>query len=370
MVRMKDIAEVCGVSRTTVSLALNNRYGGNVKINEKLRSKIKRTAEKMGYQPNRNAAALTKGRNPAIGIFLPPFRSELVADMVFGMSDSAMEQNYPVFLSSGYTDENFIRFLEKSHKMSSSGIIIYFNFNEAIYNEDFRSKVEKMISTGEIKDFPYNQIEKNNRKFYQTINKYVESGGKVVLLNEVPEIYKNDDCPVKYVACNDEEGGKMAAEHLMERNCRNFYIISSYHRCYRDRCTGYKKALNDAGIECNCLTIWDVSTKTVNTDALKSVFDKIEFKNFPVGLFVPTDFTAITAYEYFKERGLKIGRDIKIIGYDDSEYAKFMEPGLTSIQQHFNQAGSKAMEALMSMLADKDVRSQMIKPELIVREST
>lgn len=371
MVRMKDIADTCGVSRTAVSFALNNRYDGNVKINDALRDKIKRTAKKMGYQPNRNAAALRKGRNPAIGVFLPPYRSELISDLVFGMSDVALEHHYPVFYSSGYSGEKFSQFLENAEKMSNSGIVIYFGFNDTIYQPEFRSHVEAMLKKGTLDNFPYAEIEAKNIEYYRIINDFVSRGGKVMLLNEVPERYKDSQSPVKYVACDDVTGGKIAAEHLCDRGCEQFYVLNTHSRCDRDRAYGFKEYLEAAGVvEYHSFYIWGRTPAELKADSFTAILEQIEPNKKITGLFISSDYMSIPVYDHFKARGIKIGRDIKIIGYDNLESGRYMTPGLTAVRQPFHEAGASAMENLITMLDETDVESQFIMPELIIREST
>jgi LacI family transcriptional regulator len=367
---MKDIADSCGVSRTTVSFALNNRYDGNVKINEALRDKIKRTAQKMGYQPNRNAAALRKGRNPAIGIFLPPYRSELISDMVFGMSDISLKHRCPVFYSSGYTREKFSQFLENAERMSNSGIIIYFAFNDTIYQPEFRSQVDKMIKNGQLDDFPFEEIEAKNNEYYEIINNFATSGGKVMLINEVPEFYQNDDSLVKYVCCDDIEGGRLAAEHLIECDCQEFFMMHTYSHCDRDRLQGFKKCLEQAGKKHTSFAIWGRHTDELSAETFFGALEKVKRGKKAVGLFVSSDYLAITVYEHLKTAGFAIGKDIKIAGYNNLESARYMEPGLTTLRQPFREAGTAAMESIITMLDGGQVKSQVVKPELIIRAST
>ena len=227
-----------------------------------------------------------------------------------------------------------------------------------------------MIKNGKLEYYPYQELDIKNEEYYLAINDFNKCGGKVVLLNEVPEIYKSSDSPVKYVACNDIAGGEIAATHLLERGCESFYIISFYARCFRDRQNGYRGKLAEAGKKCTTFNIWELSSGFVNEKALFDIFNKIKTGKRPIGLFLSSDYVGIPVYEYFKSQGFEIGKDIKIVGYNDLEVTKYMIPGLTSIQQHFQEAGAAAMKTIIAMFDDEAVESQMIMPEIVIREST
>ena len=92
----------------------------------------------------------------------------------------------------------------------------------------------------------------------------------------------------------------------------------------------------------------------------------------PDGIFCLYDYSAITVMRAVSCAGLRIHEDIAIIGYDNIKMSGFLPVPLSSIDTHSQEVGQKAAEILMQKITDPDepFRQVVLKPDLIVREST
>jgi LacI family transcriptional regulator, galactose operon repressor len=366
MVRLKDIAEKTGYSISVVSRALKPTIDKSDTTAKKTKEHIRKVAKKMGYTSNINASSLRRGRTPAIGVFLPPFSSSLVADLVFGLSEVSMECRYPLFYSSGYTVESFAQFLENSERMSNAGIIIYSAFNNMLDEPDYQIKVRQELKNNMISDFPYEQHRRWNQELYNAITLFSKNGGKVVLFNETPVNYDYESLGIRSVCCDDHTGGKLAAEYLLKHNCQSFVCIRNWNRCSHDRFRSFSKYLKENKQKCTDIDFFNM--KELRGYKLSNFLDEafVAVKA-PIGIFITSDTLLLEIYNYCKSRNLEIGKDITIVSYNNQEFVDHLIPAVSSIKQPMREAGKAAMYKMLEMLHEKNTKSELITPELIVR---
>lgn len=367
MVRLKDIAEKTGYSISVVSRALKPNSDKSDTTAEKTKEHIRKIAKKMGYSSNINASSLRRGRTPAIGVFLPPYSSSLVADLVFGLSEESMECRYPLFYSSGYTVESFAQFLENSERMSSAGIIIYSAFNNMLDDPDFQTKVRQELKDNMISDFPYEQQKRWNQDLYNAITLFSKNGGKVVLFNETPINYDYESLGIRSVRCDDHLGGRIAAEYLLAQGIKNFVCIRNWNRCCYDRFRAFSQYLKENKRECVDVDFFN-SKELRDYEYLTRRLDQtFAAAKTPVGIFITSDTMLLEVYDYCRKNNLRIGQDIKIISYNNQEFVNHLKVDVSSIRQPMREAGKAAMRKMVDMLHEKDTKSELIKPELIIR---
>jgi LacI family transcriptional regulator, galactose operon repressor len=367
MVRLKDIAEKTGYSISVVSRALKSNIDKSDTTSKRTKEYIRKIAKKMGYSSNINASLLRRGRTPAIGVFLPPYSSSLVADLVFGLSEASMECRYPLFYAPGYTVEAFSQFLENSKRMSSAGIIIYFAFNNMLDEPDYQEKVRKGLSDKTLPDSFYEYMRRWNQELYDAVTLFAGSGGKVVLFNEIPINYDYESLGIRSVCCNDRVGGETAAEYLLKCNCQSFVCIRNWNRCSYDRFRFFSNCLVENGQKCTDVDFFE--PKELRGDEyLSSYLDKVfTVAKAPVGIFITSDTLLLEVYNYCRNRNFEIGKDIKIVSYNNQEFVSHLSPAVTSIRQPMREAGKAAMYKMVEMLNEKNVKSELIEPELIIR---
>ena len=181
-VTIKDIAREAGVSIASVSRALNGMDG----ISEKKRSRILRVCERLSYTPNGLARSLVKRRTQTIGIIMPDIMSPFYSELMVKASDAAHKRGYQVLLCNSFRELRAERdYLKLLAEHQVEGILIF---------------PIGPRSTESMSEFIHNV--------------------PMVALNEL-----TSQCGIPYVCADEEQAGRIAAEYLISRGCRNLLFV-------------------------------------------------------------------------------------------------------------------------------------------------
>jgi LacI family transcriptional regulator len=123
MTTLKQIAKAGGVEVSVASRALNNKPDLNPRVASTTTEKIRRIANELKYQPNRAAEFLKRGKNPAIGAFLPVFAPSLFKGLVIGITEATAAAGFPVIFHFDLTPDEYRRFLENTPDVAHCGLI-------------------------------------------------------------------------------------------------------------------------------------------------------------------------------------------------------------------------------------------------------
>ena len=325
MASLKDISRDTGFDVSVVSRALSPDPSANARVSTETRAVIAASAARLGFRPNRAAEFLRRGGSPAIGVFIPEYSNRLVADLVIGLSEAAAPLGFPLSLYFGITLESYDLFLDNASDAAHSGIITY--------PFDFKMLSEETIAG--------------------RLESYRSEKGSVLVLN-------SEDTPmgVPALSIDNRFGGELAARRLLARGCRKYL---TYPR-FPGRTEGFVETL---GAEGKTAEILDEKGLRRSLDTLASGKEAC----FPTGLFATTDEHALMAYQAARERGLRVGSEILVIGYDDLCMTAFVDPPLTTVHQPFRELGARAVAKMVNMIYGKDELSEKIQPRLAVRDS-
>lgn len=182
-VTIKDIAREAGVSIASVSRALNGMDG----ISGKKRSRIlRRVCERLSYTPNGLARSLVKRRTQTIGIIMPDIMSPFYSELMVKASDAAHKRGYQVLLCNSFRELRAERdYLKLLAEHQVEGILIF---------------PIGPRSTESMSEFIHNV--------------------PMVALNEL-----TGQCGIPYVCADEEQAGRIAAEYLISRGCRNLLFV-------------------------------------------------------------------------------------------------------------------------------------------------
>ena len=326
MVRLVDIANELQLNVSVVSRALNPAPDKHAVVKAETRELIRSTAEKMGYRPNRQAAFLKKGGNATLLCYLPGSADRLVADLMFGISEAAAREGFPLIFFNGNNSSDFSRFLTQALSSGHSGLLTY--------------------PPGKMDDTARNAFDK-----------YLEKGGKVLMLNAVSNSLKQT-FDIKHpnlvrLDVNDAYGAALAAKHLAERGCKQVLCSQSN---YQLRQESFCTAAQELGMQYADLN-WD----TLNTMVAKDI---------PVGIFATRDADGLNLLAELRIRNFKIGKDVLLVSFDDHNQCVLAVPSLSSVHQPTRQEGRRAVEKLVNMIFGKVENDETINPCLMVRESS
>src|SRR6185436_11670956 len=116
-----------------------------------------------------------------------------------------------------------------------------------------------------------------------------------------------------------------------------------------ERYTGYRRALQEAGIEVEPSLIVHGDGKPEGAEA--PVAGLLALPQPPTALFCYNDMSALGAMRQIRCRGLRIPEDISVVGFDDLYISHYLNPPLTTLRQPMRQMGNMAMEALLQIFA-------------------
>jgi LacI family transcriptional regulator len=330
MSTIREVAKKAGVSYATVSHVINNtRF-----VSPETRSRVQLAMTELNYRPNAVARSLRSGRTNTIGMILPDSSNPYFAEIGRAIEEEAFHSGYSIILCNMELDpakENL--YIEVLLKKQVDGIIF--------------------VATGD--QLPLLDLLKEQ---------------------EIPAVMIDRDLPdvaVDTIITDNQQGGYQATRHLLELGHRRIACITGpSSRIYPSggRITGYRQALEDAGVDYDesivCLGDYHPRSGMVITENLLKDLQR------PTAIFACNDLMALGAIRAAKKAGLRIPEDLSIVGFDNIDLANFINPPLTTISQEQACLGVWATQALVRRITGKNLPylKEKLPTRLIEREST
>ncbi|MWV46774.1 LacI family DNA-binding transcriptional regulator [Paenibacillus sp. HJL G12] len=317
MVSIKDIAKKAGVSISTVSYALN----GSSKVTDETSAKILAIAKELNYVPNAAARTLKKRESKILGVFLTDFKGDVYGELLDGMKEVCNSQGYDLIVCSG----------KQSHRMLP----------------------ERMIDGAVILDHTFSSEE---------LLKYAERNHKIVVLDRELE-HSN----INQVLLDNKAGATLATEFLVEQGHRKIYVVSgpegSYDSTQRMKAV---KMVADRAEDVEWIEIQGDFKKSGGEKAAEQIMQ--EYTE-PVAVFCLNDEMAIGLCNRIADTDFTIGEQIHLIGFDNIELTRYMQPRLATIDYSKRKWGALASEQLIKILSGEKVDHERIYVTLVRGES-
>lgn len=331
---IRDVAKRLNLSITTVSRALD----GYDDVAEETRQRVIQTAHEMGYVPTRAARQLRKKRTDMIGYIMPtsqprfsdPFFSEFIA----GLGDEALNQHFELLISVAPPDEE-------------AEISTYQNW---VYGK----RVDGMIlSRMRQQDWRVNFLESTRFPF-----------------TAFGRTNSNHNHP--HIGVDGETGIRQLVHHLVEQGHQRIAFISAPQTLtlQKDRFAGYLAGLADAGLPFDPSLVAEGDlTRKGGYLAASRLFS---LPAPPTAIIGVNDLTAIGALRAVHEKGLQVGKQIAIAGFDGIEDTEHTHPPLTTVRQPVYEIARQLIRLLVKLIHGEEVQEGqiLIQPELIIRNST
>ena len=329
---LADVAERAGVSRQTVSNAVNNPDLLRPDTLERVQSAI----EEMGYSPNRAARNLRTRTSRLVGLRFTPAQegtaNALMDRFVHSLVEASEEAGYHVLLFPGDDDAPLLG-----------------------YDKLLRSTaVDAFVVTDTYAGTPQSGFLK-------------ERGAPFVTFGRP---WDEPDADHAWIDIDGAHGARLATEHLLEQGHRRVAWLGweKSSRIGQDRRRGWETAVRAAGLDTADLGI----RLTDNVDAARMATHDLLQDPAITAVACASDTLAIGALHACAERGLEPGRDVGVVGFDDSLAAQVTWPGLTSVRQPLEQVAVELVRILHTVLGHKPLtdKGRMLQPELVVRRSS
>lgn len=329
---VKDVAARAGVSLGTVSNVLNRPE----RVSPETRGRVEQAMRDLGFVRNESARQLRNGRSRTLAYVLLDARNPFFTDVAEGAERAAEAAGLSLFLcNSDNRDSRERDYLGHLVEQRVQGILVTPVDAQSTVLDDVR-----------------------------------RNGTPVVIVDRT----RTDDTFCS-VAVDDELGGRLAVEHLVEQGHTRVAFIGGPDTIgqVRDRLEGARKAWADAGLPAEQLVV-------VPTDGLTVVEGRsagervmgIGRQRRPTAAFCANDLLALGLLQQLSTSGFAVPGDLAIVGYDDIEYASAAAVPLTSVRQPRQELGRRAAELVLDEAHDPDhVHEQVVfTPELVARRST
>lgn len=332
MANIRDVAEKAGVSVTTVSHVLNKSR----RVSKELSVKVLAAAKELNYQPNTLARGLRLGQTKTLGLIIPDILNPFFAEASRAIEDVGYSNGYSLIVCNSDLDndkeKNYINTLISKQVDG----VIFISSNSSVEN----------------------------------VKEMVNRGITVVLFDRLL-----DDLLFDNITLDNVEGGYIATKHLISLMHRDIACIMGPLRptLSSERINGYRKAMNEIGLEINNEHIIRGDFKIPS--GYQAMQDLLRSKNPPTAVFACNDLMAIGAIYAIFEAGLQIPRDISIVGFDNIDLSSSLFPPLTTIDHDLKEMAQRMIKIFTDRTHDeekllKSPISHVIKPRLVIREST
>lgn len=309
MVSLKDIAEICNVSVSTVSKALNDKHD----ISADVKKEIQRVAKELNYIPNFMASTLKSKRTKNIGVVLMEktgtnLMHEFFAKILNSFKDTVEERGYFLTFINGTFSPNRMSILEQCKYMSFDGVFLLCG------DMDNPEICELMAS-----NFPIVAID-------------------------------HTDSNISSVLSNNYGDMKRLVEHMYIRGHRRIaYIHGNNSRVTRDRVNAYRDFMKEHQLQVPKEYLYVCSYRDYErSSALTKAV--LALPKRPTAILYPDDLTALGGLKTIDEAGLRVPHDISIAGYDGINMVNIIRPRITTIRQDTVSMGIQAGNKLINRI--------------------
>lgn len=330
---LKSIAKATGYSVTTVSRAL----GGHSDVNQETRRIIEEEAQRQGYQPNLQARLLQGQRSQIIGIIMPMngprFTDLFFNELLSGVGSKAAESGFDVLLSASVPEQNEVE----------------------IYHH--------MVAGRRVDGLVLARTRQNDPRI------------EYLLTTQMPfVVFGRSDNSQDYVHIDVDgvAGQRALTEHFINLGHRRIaYIAPPQNLMFaRFRLQGFQEAMEQHNIPVDPQLIAE------GTLTERSGYEIAEYllslPDPPTVIMTGDDAMAFGVMSAIQNRGLQVGDDIAVGGFDNVPLAEHIPPGLTTVHHPIFEIGQQLIEILLQLVDGKALadRAILVEPQIVVRGSS
>lgn len=332
---IRDVAHAAGVSIATVSYVLNNRGS----VAPETRERVLSVSRTLNYRPSMTARNLQASQTRLFAYSWRPSRADsfnpILDQFLRSMAQSAAHHGYRLLVYPTDSIEDELAAYQTLVGENHVDGIILSNTNYA------DPRVKRLLEWG----FPFVSF---GRTGEETAYPWVDVDGYT--------------------------GAHTATRHLLEMGHRHIVALgwpqgslAGHHRL-----NGFRAALHEAGIT-------DVESRIVRAENLQDAArDAIRpllmqpCDQRPTAILAVSDLMAIGVLNAAEDLDIRVGRDLALVGFDDSPISRFLRPTLSSLAQPIEEVGEQLITMLATLCSGRELeqREVLLAPTLIVRDSS
>ena len=329
-VRLKDVAEYLDLSTATVSLVLNRSPVADA-IPEATQERVFAAAKELNYRPNFIARSLRSRRTYSVGVLVPEISEGYAANVMRGVEAHLVQEGYFYLLA--------------SHQSKPERLDEYLKLLEERLVEGF------ILLAAQIETPP-------------NLPTVVVSGHRRIR-------------GVTNVVLDQERAAELALNHLTELGHQEiaFFRGAPANADASSRWEAIRRVAKEIGIEVRSELVRETGGANYGEAFYREGYQEakalIETGRDFSALFAFNDISAIGAMRAFFDAGMKVPDDVSIVGFDDIQSARFLNPSLTTVRQPLRAIGERAGQVLLERLAGRETLAEVVvEPEFVIRAST
>ncbi|MGX7025016.1 LacI family DNA-binding transcriptional regulator [Vagococcus hydrophili] len=322
-IKLTDVAKKAGVSPTTVSRVINN-YGS---LSQKTIDKVHQAMEELNYVPNSLARSLQGKGTQLIGLIFPSISNPFYGELVEKIEENLFNKDYKVILCDSARDTE----KERSYLRMLIG-----------------NKVDGVITGSHNLGI----------KEYENVSLPIVSFDR----------YLGDTVPI--VGSDNFLGGQLATQALIDAGCQNIAIFSGKNDSMSPtnrRVDGYKMAISKADLCEHTFHFPSPTSPIVKSSEIKQILEEHDFD----GIFCTDDLTAILTIQQLEKLNLNVPKDVKVIGYDGTQFIQNYYPHLATVAQPIDEYANLLVELLLEKIKhpEKELKNFEL-PVKVIKSST
>jgi LacI family transcriptional regulator len=322
-----DVADAAGVSISTVSRVVRQ----HADVKQETREKILGVIETLGYRPSPVARALVAGRSRTVGLLVSDIANPFYPELAKAIEHEARKFGYVLVICN--TEDNVREAKRYVQRLLGQGI-------DGIIHASVGNDEDSVLSL-------------------------VGSNTPVVFTNRRP---RSPSC--HFVVADNRAGAIVLTQHLLEHGHRRIGFVGgpAYASNAQDRLDGFKTAMAKRLDAEALIHLGEFSPQT----GLEGVRRWIDEGRLPTAIIGVNDSVALGTLEGLLDAGRSVPGDVALAGFDDIEMASSRLVGLTTVAQHIDRMGHRAMHILRRLLESRPPRpiQEIIQPTLVIRRTT
>lgn len=331
MTTLADIARLAGVSKSTVSRALND----SPLIGAETKERIRALAEEHRFARNEPARRLTRGQTNIVGLTMFDWgiakqQDIFMLEVMGGVSTGLHEEGYELLIVQPRPDD--------------------------------LDWAKRYVETGQADGFVLHHAQCTPHQLAHLVG----DGIRFVVWGTPAANHEYSS-----VSGDSVNGGRIATEHLLARGCRRIAMIGgpTGSREIAERRQGYEGALIAAGLEVDAALVEHLPWSSGDDGAAEAMVRLLDRAPDIDAVFAHSDRWALGVLRALRARGIRVPDDIAVVGYDDVATAAHANPPLTTIRQDGDLVGRLLARTLVQQIETGAVTNVSIPAELVVRES-
>ncbi|MBS1886511.1 MAG: LacI family DNA-binding transcriptional regulator [Actinobacteria bacterium] len=326
--RLVDVAEEAGVSKSLASRVLNDHPG--LRAREEVRRRIHDAAERLGYSPHAAARGLTRADTGVLSLLIPDLTNAFFARVIRGAVKRAMERDFTVLTAEDLVPRETTKMVERLVQTGRiNGVMVA-----------SAQPRHPLIATLRTRGIPH-----------VFVNRGVRGSGHNVVLNEAL-------------------AGRAALGYLKELGHTRIAHVTGAGSLDSTRrlSAGFRKAAKELDLDGDLIVEGGLSEDGGARAAATLLGDHDDVTAIFTASLVQAVGVMRTAYQH----DLNVPRDLSVITADETPLAAYLSPALTTVQMPTEELGAAAVDALIEQILGGAAASRVLDyaPEVIEREST